>query len=252
VFGRGRAWVLAHPDERLETGQREAYFALVERRAGGQPVAYLRGYTEWYGLQLEVSPAVLVPRPETELLAERATELARSIGARRVADVGTGSGAIAVVLAHASTNWKVYAVDRSIEALRVAERNLTRHGVRERVDLLHGDLLAPLAARPDLIVANLPYLSDDMMLDLADEVRREPVCSLHGGRTGLELYARLLQQMRDRGWSIPVLLEIDPRQRHEVLRHVQTCFAATRVEVFPDYAGLDRIVSIRPDQAAQE
>lgn len=212
VLERGRAWLIAHDDVVLSTSELEFFRRLVRRRAQGEPVAYLRGRVHWLDLELEVSPAVLVPRPETETLAEHAISMGRSLHSRRVADIGTGSGALAIALARALPNASVEAVDVSPEALAVAGRNIARYGLTSRISLHEGHLLARLSTPPDLLVANLPYLSDEMMNSLDQDVRHEPSLALHGGVSGLELYSELFDQLGQRGWLCGVVMEIDPRQ----------------------------------------
>lgn len=246
LLGRGRAWLYAHPEERLSLPQRSAYQRLIALRRAGEPVAYLRGRVEWFGLDLEVTPDVLVPRPETELMLEKALEIQARHGAKIVADVGTGSGAIAIAIALAAPAARVYGVDVSEPALRIAARNAQRHAVSDRVTWLQGGLLEPLPARPDLIVANLPYLSDEMMESLDRDVRQEPRLALHGGASGLELYETLFEQMSDRGWLIPSVLEIDPRQADGIRALTARYFPGAMVDIFRDYAGRDRIVVHEP------
>ena len=244
VLRRQRSWVLAHADSDLSADETEAFASLVESRASGVPVAYLRGYRDWYGRQLRVGPAVLIPRPETELLVEEAIALARRRQAHVLVDVGTGSGAIAVQLALTLPEGAVFGLDISRDALRVARQNVENSETANRVTLLAGDLLEPLAVEPDLIVANLPYLSDSMMEDIERDVRHEPPLALHGGRTGLELYRRLLEQRRARGWCSPLVVEIDPRQALAFTAMAVSEFEARRVRVVKDYTGDDRIVVV--------
>jgi release factor glutamine methyltransferase len=224
-------------------GQLERFRALVDRRRAGEPIAYLRGFVEWYGMELEVTRDVLIPRPETELLLEHALVLARETGARRLVDLGTGSGAVAVALAKTRPDADVVALDVNAEALAVARRNAVRHGVGHRISFLLSHLISSLTTPPDLIVANLPYLSDEMMGELGPEVRSEPRLALHGGRTGLELYGTLLEQLDDRGWSPSLALEIDPRQADLV----RALWADRDPRIELDYAGRERIVLLRRD-----
>ena len=167
------------------------------------PVAYLRGFVDWWDLRLRVTPAVMVPRPETELLAEAAIALAAEVGARRIADIGTGSGALAIALARACPKAIVVATDASSAALDVARLNVADHGLLDRIALVQGDLLEPLTEMPDLLVANLPYLSEEMMGCLGPDVRHEPERALRGGNDGLDIYRRLFDQIRGKGWIVP-------------------------------------------------
>ncbi|MGI8826086.1 MAG: N5-glutamine methyltransferase family protein [Chloroflexota bacterium] len=243
VLGTSRAWLFAHGDDDLHSRQWRAFEGLVGRRAGGEPIAYLRGWVEWHGREYASSPRALVPRPETERLLETAVELCTFIGARTVADIGTGSGVIAAELALALPAARIIAVDRSRKALSVAADNLARVGATARVTLLHGHLLEPIDEPPHAMVANLPYLSLSMMRDLPREVRHEPCCALFGGgETGLELYAELLDQMLRRGWEIPIAAEIDPRQTEAARRLFSSSLPHLTVRVLDDYAHSPRIV----------
>jgi release factor glutamine methyltransferase len=244
VIGRERSWVLAHGDEPLIEDAADRYRQLVSARAAGVPVAYLREYSEWCGMKLRVTPQVLVPRPETELLVEEAVAVARERQARYLVDVGTGSGAIAIQLARSLPDARVTGVDVSREALELARHNAESLGTGDRTEWLEGYLLGPVRSEPDLIVANLPYLSEKMMDELGSDVRHEPVLALRGGETGLELYRELFEERHDRGWRAPVLIEIDARQSQALSIMLRDEFSEPNVRVLQDYAGLDRIVVV--------
>lgn len=248
VLHAPRASILARPEIPLSPAQDESYRSLVARRARGEPVAYLLGHREWLDLDLVVDRRVLVPRPETELLAELAIDMARALPARFVVDVGTGSGALAIALARALPLTHLVATDLSAQALEVARENVIRYGLEERVTLLHDDLLPRAADAPDLdlVVANLPYLSTRMITTLPADVQHEPVNALHGGETGLELYQRLLVQVVAECRPIPVLLEIDPRQEEAASTLMLTYFPGATVTVHPDLAGRPRVVTMVP------
>lgn len=247
VLRASRAHVLAHDVDALSRDQFDRYAALIERRRRAEPLAYLRGWVEWYGTEYVITPEVLIPRPETELLLERVLAVARARDARTFVDVGTGSGAIASQLAIRLPDAEVLGIDVSQGALQVASVNVRALGVADRVTLLQGNLLDPVPAAPDLIVANLPYLSRDMMASLDPDVRHEPVAALYGGPSGLELYAALFGQVRDRGWQCPILVEIDPRQTGGIRALVEAVFPGESVVIEPDYAGHDRVVAIGID-----
>lgn len=234
VLGTSRAWILAHPDAAVSAEDARSFQGLTARRAQGVPVAYLRGWVEWFGMILEVGPDVLVPRPETELLVEAAVDMARRRGSERIADIGTGSGAIAIAVARALPGAQVMASDVSAAALRVAACNVERLA-SGRVTLHHGSLLAPLPQGADLIVANLPYLSDAMMADLDRDVRHEPPSALHAGATGLELYDDLVAEAD--GSLAAVLFEIDPRQA----ALARELWGRRGLRILRDYAGRERI-----------
>ncbi|PPE69025.1 peptide chain release factor N(5)-glutamine methyltransferase [Caldimonas thermodepolymerans] len=187
--GRARAWLLAHDTDPLPPAQLARYEALVQRRATGEPLAYLVGTREFYGLTLAVTPAVLVPRPDTETLVDWAVELLRPLPAPRVADLGTGSGAIALALKHSLPQAEVSAVDLSAEALAVARANGERLGLA--VQWLHGSWLEPLAGRRlEMIVSNPPYIADgDPHLPA---LQHEPERALTSGPDGLDDLRRIV------------------------------------------------------------
>lgn len=229
---------------------RQAFRELVRRRAEGMPVAYLLGRREFYSLDFLVTPDVLIPRPETELLLVSLLDLAKKHFAAqeglRVADIGTGSGILAVCVAKYLKGAKVSAVDISAAALEVARRNASTHGVAERIDFLLGDLLeaVPAESRFDLIASNPPYVSESEALVLPKDVRDfEPRVALVAGPTGTEVIARIVSQaitrLAPRGW---LLLEISPM----IEPAVRDLFAAQgRFELLPtvtDFAGLPRVV----------
>jgi release factor glutamine methyltransferase len=236
----------AHPQGQLSSTELTSYRQLIERRARREPVAYIVGHKEFYGLDLFVDDRVLIPRPETELLMERAIEIARSRSLRLVADVGTGSGAIAVSLAVHLPQVLVYATDASFGALEVAACNCRRHCVEARVHLLQGHLLEPLPEPVDLIAANLPYVSEAELAQLPPEISRyEPREALNGGSDGLDHIRRLLAQAE--GHLKPggvVLLEIGATQGPAVVALAERHFPAARIEIAKDYAGLDRVVTV--------
>jgi release factor glutamine methyltransferase len=197
-------------DRPLDEPELAAYRALVARRGKGEPVAYLVGRKEFMGLAFEVTRDVLVPNPDTEVLVQRAVAIARgSEGPVRVADVGTGSGCIAISIAHYAPNAEVWASDISPEALEVAARNVSRHGVGERVRLVRGDLMEPLSGNFDLVCANLPYVPAGAPLPA--EVTAQPSRALYAEEEGAALVARLLAEVPDH--LLPggrVLAELDP------------------------------------------
>ena len=188
------AWLIAHGHETLGAQSKVDFCALVERRLAGEPIQYITGEAEFYGLSFKVSREVLIPRPETEHLVERVIELARGLERQRIVDVGTGSGAIAVALASQLPAARIDATEKSAAALKVARANAERNGVAERVRFHEGDLLAPVAGKLfDLIVSNPPYVREDNRGSLAVEVRDyEPAQALFAGADGLEIYRRLI------------------------------------------------------------
>jgi release factor glutamine methyltransferase len=227
-------------DRALSEDELSVFRAQVARRAHGEPVAYVVGHKEFMALDFEVTPAVLVPNPDTELLVQLVVARAREAGrALRLADVGTGSGCIAIAAAHYSPEVEVWASDISTEALEVAARNVAKNGLVQRVHLACGDLLAPLPGSFDLVCANLPYLEAGVPLPAA--VAAQPSVALYADEGGAALVVRLLEAAPSR--LIPggrVLLEVDPSILPAVLEAADRHFAGRRVH--QDLAGHERVV----------
>jgi release factor glutamine methyltransferase len=206
VLQQPRSWLFTHADDDLDMDVQTAYAALVERRAAGEPVAYIIGRQGFWSLDLEVSPATLIPRPETELLVELALQRLPSAAACNVADLGTGSGAIALAIARERPRARVIATDASSAALAVAQRNAQRHAIGN-VAFVHGDWLAPLAGQHfDLIVSNPPYIeAADPHLAQGD-LRYEPAGALASGDDGLDDIRRIVRDARTHlhsdGWLL--------------------------------------------------
>ena len=248
VMGRDHAYLVAHDDEALTPAQAAAYDQLLARAAADEPIPYLIGHAPFYGQEFAVSPAVLIPRPETEQLVDTAIGWARGRGALRVADVGTGSGCIAITLARHLPAVAVAAVDVSAAALAVARANAARLAPG-RVALVRGDLLAAFAPGLDLIAANLPYVTRQEWTALPDGVKSyEPALALDGGTDGLDAIRALLPQAagRLRPGGL-MLLEIGWRQGEAVVALAQAALPTARVAVRPDFAGHDRLVVIETE-----
>ena len=241
VLNVGRAFLFAHGERQLSEAQSSAFHAAVARRAAGEPVAYIIGTKGFYDLDLIVTPAVLIPRPETELLLEEALRFIPDERPRTAADIGTGSGALAIAFARQRPQCTVYATDISADALAVAGRNAERHHAAVR--LLRGNHAQPLidqGIQVDLLMANLPYIATDVLRRLPVS-RYEPSGALDGGADGLECIRELLTQIPlvCRSGAL-VLLEIGADQGRAVTALLQERLG-TRSRVLPDYAGLDRI-----------
>lgn len=246
VLRVNRAYLLAEGQRSLTPAQLLEFRALVERRAALEPVAYIIGRKEFYGLDFYVDQRVLVPRPETELIVERALAWAKqhASGSQTIADIGTGSGALAVALAAHLPHAHVFAVDLSADALAVARVNVQRHNLAGRIRLLHGDGCSPLPQPVDLIVSNPPYT---VLAEVDENVRRwEPSLALDGGiERGFANVARLLRQMPP--YLQPhgaVLVEIGAWQGAQALALAQEVFAGTRVQIHQDLAGHDRVLEV--------
>lgn len=260
AFGRDRTWLLAHPDEPLPSVDAEQLAAWVERRTAGEPVAYIRGFKEWLSLRIAVDRRALIPRPETELLAEAAME---EIANRLVRDgqpiaaweVATGSGAVTVALAErfrtavALGRVRLAASDVSAEALELASENLASHGLAGLVALGCGDLLEPPVlpppVRPDVVIANLPYLTSAEAAAGEGSLRYEPRAALDGGPDGLAVIRRLVAELPARLADGGVaLLEVGSGQADALRELVAGMPMQAEVGTLADLAGIERVVRI--------
>jgi len=246
-LGLKRVDLYIHPERPLTPAEEGAWHTLLERRAQREPVSYLLGKKEFFGLSFSVDRRVLIPRPETELLVERALVWAqgRRETGLRIADIGTGSGCIAVSLARHLAHSQIDATDISPAALEVALENCRRHGVEGRVRLLSGDLCAPLPGAVDLLLANPPYtVWSSLPLGITDY---EPRVALDGGADGLDLYRRLLPllpaHVRPGGVA---LLEIGDGQAKALRALGRELLPGVPLQIWPDYAGLMRVVQVGP------
>jgi release factor glutamine methyltransferase len=247
ALGLDRAHLLSRLRERLPPAQGAAFRALLKRRLAHEPTAYIVGHREFYGLELETTPAALIPRPETELLVDEVLNALTADRPRLIADVGTGNGAVAVALAANLPAAAVHAVDTSEAALALARRNADRHSVADRIHFHCGDLLDPLPEPVDAIAANLPYVKSNDWKALPPEIREhEPRAALDGGPTGLREVERLLRQAPDRLHPGGLLaVEIGWDQREEASAIARECFPQAGVSVKRDMAGLGRLLVVR-------
>lgn len=245
LLKRPRVFFHAHPETLLTPDQAEAYTTLAQRRARHEPLPYLTGQMEFCGRTFVITPKVLIPRPETELLVETARDWMATHEATRAVDVGTGSGCIAVTLAAEAPALTILATDLSAPALRVARANAERHGAVARVPCVQADLLAPLPGPFDLIVSNPPYVSNDEWGALPVSVRREPRLALLAGAEGLAAIRRLLTQARSRlrpGGLL--LLEIGETQGDAVCALAREAFPRGDVYILKDLAGKERLLQV--------
>jgi release factor glutamine methyltransferase len=245
VLGCDATALLTHPERPLSAKEAEQFETLLKRRSASEPVQYLTGIQEFFGLLFEVSPSVLIPRPETEYLVEAVLGRFERDANPRIVDVGTGSGAIAVAIAHALPRSQVTAVDISPEALEVARHNAERHGVMNRVSLLRSDLLAAVeTSQFDVVVSNPPYIAEGEVLE-AQVANYEPASALYAGPAGLEIYQRLIPQARTvikpKGWLI---MEIGYGQQGALQALLSGWSEVTFV---PDLQGIPRVVQARTD-----
>jgi len=227
-------------DRPLSETELSTYRAMVARRAKGEPVAYVVGHKEFMSLDFEVTPAVLVPNPDTEVLVQRAVAIAREESRPlRVADVGTGSGCIAIAVAHYAPNTEVWASDISEESLAVAARNVAAHGLRERIHLTCGDMLEALPGTFDLVCANLPYLAQ--AAQLPREVVAQPAAALYADGNGAALVARLLTEAPGRlNPGGRVLAELDLSILDSATGAADHAFATHRIH--RDLGGHERVL----------
>lgn len=251
LVGRDRSWVLAHPEAPVDVPGLEV---LLERRAAGEPIAYIRGFKEWHSLRIRTDPRALIPRPETELLADAAAaEIETRLAASPVVawEVATGSGAVAVALALGfrdaleAGRLRLVATDVATDALSLARENLEAHRVADLLSLEHADLLDAAGAtlpRPDVVIANLPYVASAEVDERRGSLGFEPRVALDGGPDGLDLMRRLLATAPAKTASGATLfLEIGVGQV-KAIRSLAP--AGASVSVVPDLAGLDRVVRL--------
>jgi len=248
VMRMPRQSIFAEQETEVSGQQQSALDALLERRYLREPLAYILGQREFYGINVILTPAVLIPRPETEGLVEHALLMAL-MGMESqdltIADVGTGSGAIAINLAIHLPAAKIFAVDVADAVLDVTAYNVRVHDVGERVNLGIGDLLDAVPEPVDLIVANLPYIPTDRIPTLQPEVQQEPTLALDGGPDGLDLIRRLLTQAEEKLKETGIiLLEMDPDQIPVVQELALNHFPEGSTSVEQDLAGMDRILTI--------
>ena len=231
-------------DHELSLKQEQTFWNLIRRRLRHEPTAYITGHREFYGLDFYVNPHVLIPRPESELLVEMVLSLAQNHRVATIAEVGTGCGAIAISLGLHLPQTKIYAIDVSASALKVALINCRKHGVVNRIHLLQGDMLDPLPEPVDLIVANLPYVKK-AELPRTSPAKFEPLLALNGGSDGLQKIRRLCRQVENKlhptGY---LLLEIGQGQGRAVTALLHNLFPYAKIEVVPDLGGIDRVVSL--------
>lgn len=236
------AYLIAHGNQALTAPQAEAFEALAARRGAGEPVAYLTGFREFFGLEFEVTPAVLIPRPETELLVELVLERVPPGSGARVLDLGTGSGCVAVAVARHRPCAKVLAVDSAAQAVALAQKNAQRHGTLN-VCVLRSDWFAALAhERFDVIAANPPYVAAGDAHLGAGDLRFEPRQALVAGPAGTECIAAITAEARARlnpgGW---LLFEHGPEQGGAVRELLGAAGFSREISTWRDLAGLERV-----------
>ncbi len=245
VLEKPKTWVLAHPEYCPTSEELKKITQLQDRLGKGEPLPYILNYQEFFGLPFYVSPAVLIPRPETELLIEHALAwLQNHPGSRQAVDVGTGSGCIAIALAEAVTDLNMLAIDISYKALQVAQYNALINQVSGKVSFRQSDLLSNIDQSFDLICANLPYIPTSKLPDV-NTLAFEPGLALDGGEDGMVSIRRLLSQCTSRlNTPALVLLEIEETTGQAALQAAHDTIPAAQIQLHQDLAGKDRLISI--------
>jgi release factor glutamine methyltransferase len=238
---------LKNPDMQISKSQLAVFNKLVSRRLKWEPVAYITGRKEFWSFTLEVNKGVLIPRPDTEIILEEALAVGKNIIAPRIADIGTGSGAIALALAKELPEPKITATDISPAALKVAKKNARNLKLGKNIEFLKGDLFAPVKGLFDIIVSNPPYISAAEYEELPRGVKDfEPKIALLAGQTGVEFYEKLIYQSKNHlkkdGW---LLMEIGAPQAEKIRVTMQECAFFENIDVRRDYAGHDRVIKGR-------
>ena len=252
VLAKPREWLYAHSENQLTNSRIQRFGALIKKRAGHYPVAYITNQKEFFGLNFFVNQNVLIPRPETELLVETAFDIIEHrTGKLVIADIGTGSGCLAIAIAkNVKRNLTIYAIDISAPALANAKKNAERHQVLSKIKFYRGNLLKPVRNKKlDVLVANLPYLDSktENLLRSSDSkaLKFEPRIALFGVADGLNPYRELFEQISalDRPPRF-ILLEIGQRQTNRIKKIIEQTLPSARIEIIKDLAGRDRVVKI--------
>ena len=244
TLGCDRAYLYAHPERELTEDETNRYNGALSQRAQGIPSQYITGHQEFWGMDLIVTPAVLIPRPETEHLIETVLPLAKHMPNPRIVDVGTGSGCISLALANELPNAEIYATDISPDALDIARTNAARHDLQSHIQFHQGDLFAGLTGKFDFVVSNPPYVGESEEDQVQLEVRKfEPRNAVFAGATGTEVIARLLVQARARlapeGWLI---IEISGTINDEVRRLLADW---TEIRIVNDLQNIPRVAAAK-------
>ena len=240
VLDQPRAWLYAHGTDPVDPSDQQAFEQLITRRSAGEPVAYILGYREFYGRTFATSPAVLIPRPETELLVDLALQHLK-MPSPKIVDVGTGSGCIALTLAAERPAWNITAVDQSPEALEVCSSNASALGL-DRIRIIQSDLLASLQSeRFDCIVSNPPYVAQDDPHLCRGDLRFEPRLALSAGETGLDLIRRLIKQARMQLVQDGLLIIEHGYDQGKAIRQLMSDSGFVGVTTHQDLSNIDRV-----------
>jgi release factor glutamine methyltransferase len=245
VLGISREELLAHDERRVPSFALRRFRALLARRVKHEPIAYLNGHKEFFGLQFAVNKHTLIPRPETELIVEEALYSLSTIHYPLIIDVGTGSGAIAIAIAKNAPNTAIIATDMSKPALKIAELNAQTNGVADRIVFEYADLLPKRKLLNCIITANLPYLPTRVWQKCSPDVKKfEPKSALVGGKDGLKYYDELFHQIVERNIQAVIICEIDPSQKNPFPKLAKRHFPGAKVEIKNDLGHRPRIAII--------
>lgn len=250
VLGKERIYLYVHFDQPLQQMELGRFREMIKQRVKRIPVAYILGGKEFMGMDFSVSPAVLIPRPDTEILVENVIERLKKLGNVHIVDIGTGSGAIAVSILANCLNVSGVAVDISSEALAVAKSNAIRHGVDMRLEFVKSDVYDSLSAGQfDAIISNPPYIPDKDIAGLEPEVKCEPYGALAGGKDGLDFYRRLIQEgikfLKPNGF---MAFEVGIYQAEDVADIGRETGAFNHFEIIKDYGNIDRVVIMKKQE----
>lgn len=249
ILGKNRAWIFTHIAETLDQPREELFREMADRRARREPLQYIIGRQEFWGLEFTVTPDVLIPRPETELVVEAATDILKQTAEPVVIDLCTGSGCIAVSLAHELRSARIFATDTSERALTVARENARKHAVMDRIRFLEGDLFRSfeeldLGGKADIIAANPPYIKSNDLPSLQPEVRdHEPVAALIAGPEGTEIHERIIRQaphfLKKHG---ALVMEMGIGQSDLLVTLLNANGAYGKPAIVKDLAGTERVI----------
>ncbi len=245
VLGKPKSWILAHPEFQLSTEQNAALDSLIARLKAGEPLPYLTGKQEFFGLEFKVTPATLIPRPETELLVEETLKWLKAHGEARIGmDIATGSGCIAISLLVNCPDLHVTATDISKDALQIARENACHHNVEDRITFFECDLIPPDSQKVDLLCANLPYIPTKKLAEV-NSLPWEPRLALDGGADGLTLFRQLFNKIKQFELDPSlILLELEETLGQETLTLCQNTFPKAKIDLLQDLSGRDRLIRI--------
>lgn len=250
VLGKERIYLYVHFDQPLQQAELSRFREMIKKRVQRIPVAYILGEKEFMGMDFLVSPAVLIPRPDTEILVENVIERLKNAGNVNIVDIGTGSGAIAVSILAKCSNVSGVAVDISSKALAVAKENATKHNVDMRLEFIKSDVYGNLPDRQfDAIISNPPYIPDEDIAGLEPEVKHEPHGALAGGKDGLDFYRRLIQEgikfLKPDGF---MAFEVGIDQAEDVADLGRQTGVFHHFEIIKDYGNIDRVVIMKKQE----